>query len=311
MKLVALMPVRNEAWVLGLSARAALAWCDAICILLHSCTDNSFQIIADIQREYAPRRVSWTIEDNPQWDEMAHRQYLLNDARDMGATHIAIVDADEILTGNLLDTVRRRIEELPPGHILQLPGYNLRGSIDRYHANGVWANRWFSAAFQDDPRLGWSGDRFHAREPQGMALRPSRPVAQGEGGILHLWGASERRLRAKHALYKITERLRWPAKPVSEIDGQYNLAIYNSRTAAVGWNKAGPIALALDRPEPPEDWPGPFTFQTVPASWWEPYGDLLRYLDVDAVPWQEEESRRLVAEHGAAAFAGLDLFGVA
>jgi hypothetical protein len=37
----------------------------------------------------------------------------------------------------------------------------------------------------------------------------------------------------------------------------------------------------------------------------------MKYLDVDAEPWQEAEVRRLVAEHGRETFAGLDLFGVA
>jgi hypothetical protein len=40
MKLIGLMPVRGEDWILGLSARAALMWCDELVILLHSCTDR-------------------------------------------------------------------------------------------------------------------------------------------------------------------------------------------------------------------------------------------------------------------------------
>src|SRR4051812_45523687 len=109
--------------------------------------------------------------------------------------------------------------------ILQLPGYNLRHGTAFYHANGVWGNRWFSTAFQDDPRLGWAGDRFHHREPMGVKLQPYRPIQQGDGGVMHLWGASERRLTAKHALYKLSERLRWPEKPIAEIDRMYSLAL--------------------------------------------------------------------------------------
>jgi hypothetical protein len=37
----------------------------------------------------------------------------------------------------------------------------------------------------------------------------------------------------------------------------------------------------------------------------------MKYLDVDAEPWQEAEVRRLVAEYGREKFTGLDLFGVA
>src|SRR6266481_4165205 len=198
MKLVGLMPVRNEDWCLGLSLRVALLWCDEVVVLLHACTDGSGAIVAQVtarERE----RVRIIVDDDPTWKEMEHRQQMLAHARIRGATHIAMIDADEILTGNLLPD-RHGLDSnqgsswdwyprISHGNILQLPGYNLRGCVDRhayvnrkarlcgiderlyhYHQNGVWGNRWFSTAFQDDPRLGWSGDRFHAREPQGIPL---------------------------------------------------------------------------------------------------------------------------------------------
>jgi hypothetical protein len=36
----------------------------------------------------------------------------------------------------------------------------------------------------------------------------------------------------------------------------------------------------------------------------------LRYLAPDAASWQLHEARKLVAEHGLEAFAGLDLHGI-
>ena len=121
------------------------------------------------------------------------------------------------------------------------------------------------------------------REPMGVAWRRWRPVAQGHGGTLHLWGASERRLRAKHALYRVTERIRWPEKPAAEIERYYNLAT-----------------------TPREPW----TFKGVPPEWLETYQDLMPYLHIDAEPWQVSEVKRLVLEHGVQKFHGLDLLGV-
>jgi hypothetical protein len=297
-KLIGLMPVRNEAWVLGLSARVALMWCDELVILLHACTDGTSDIVRGLIQEFA-ERINPIWDRDPTWDEMAHRQTILEAARWCGATHIAIIDADEVLTGNLLakytsepDSMmrfRHTTDMLRTGQLLQLPLYNLRGGIDRCHANGLWGNRLVSLAFADDPALGWSGDKFHAREPQGKPLRPFPPIKQGEGGVMHLWGASERRLLAKHALYKVTERLRWPDKRVRDIDFEYSQCV----TGGTGI--------------PPECW----TFNSVPESWWAPYQHLMKYLDIDAEPWQETEVRRLVDLYGRARFAGLDLFGVA
>ncbi len=296
MKLIGMMPVRNEAWCLGLSLRVALLWCDEVVVLLHACTDRSHEIAWEVYRENEGRMhiVDWLTST---WEEMPQRQFLLEQARMNSATHLAIIDADEVLSGDL---IRRNgfgqgayftRDGLQLGQIMQLPGYNLRNGINQYHSNGVWGNRWFSVAFADDPALSWSGDRFHHREPQGKKLTPYRPIQQGQGGIMHLWGASERRLRAKHACYKVTERLRFPSKPAERIDNLYNLAITGSNGPGYGT-------------------PSTWTYNTVPESWWAPYSHLMKYLDVDAEPWQEEEVRSLVAEHGREKFAGLDLFGM-
>lgn len=282
------MPCRNESWVIGFSLRVALAWCDAVVVLDHASTDLSASIVLDVACEPANKgRVHLIAETNPAWDEMRHRQMMLEYARHKGATHIAIVDADEIMTANSVSW--NWIE----GAILHLPGYNLRGGLNRYHANGIWANRWFSVAFKDDPKLHWGGDHYHQREPRGLKLEPYRPIAQGQGGVLHLWGCSERRLVAKHALYKVTERLRFPEKKIAEIERMYSLAIKGAADQPT-WGTS-------------DTW----TYADVPDAWLAPYKNLLQYLDVHATPWQEDETRRLVELHGKQHFAGLDLFGVA
>ncbi len=300
MKLIGLMPVRNEDWVLGLSARVALQWCDELHILMHDCTDGTAQIVADLHSEF-PGRIGDVDAAGP-WDEMRHRQRVGMDcARLEGATHIAMIDADEVLTATLLLDlgVRSLVAGLTAGEMLELPGYNLRGSLNRYHSNGIWGNRWFSCAFKDQPEAHWAGDKFHSRNPAGVQWKSWRPIQQGEGGILHLWGASERRLRAKHAAYKVTERLRFPAKPTADIERMYNL-----------WRSPNDCAGYGDK-----NWTQPWTFADVPLEWWmhpPGVGPRPHYcIGGNPTVWQEAEVRRLVEEHGREKFQGLDLFGVA
>lgn len=99
---------------------------------------------------------------------------------------------------------------------------------------------------------------------------------------MHLQFVDWERLRAKHALYKMRERIMWPDRPVAKIDAQYGLAV----------DEAG-ILLA-----------------DAPREWWEPYAHLMRHLRIGEQPWQAGECARLMAEHGQDAFKGLDLFGV-
>ncbi len=231
-----------------------------------------------------------------QWEEMRHRQTLLDWARangaETGATHIALIDADEILTGNLLGSIREHVARLNAGQMLNLPLYNLRGGLTRYHLNGIWGQRTVQVAFKDVNTAAWKGDKFHSRAPHGVEWRNINVVNQGDGGVLHLWGVSERRLRAKSALYKITERLRWPDKPVAEIERMYSWAI-----------KGEPGHRSYGTPET-------WTYGEALDAWWEPYRCYAEHCNINAEPWQEAEIRYLIAEHGAERFQELDLFGV-
>lgn len=288
MTIAALMPVRNEGWILGFSARAVLRWADLLVISLHACEDDSPDIVKEISAEY-PGRVYAFRNSQRDWNEMEQRNKLLNQARAMGATHMAITDADEVLTANLTANIRPAIERLTPGYIMDLPGYNLRGGLERYHANGTWGQRWFSFAFRDSRDLHWSGDRFHHRDPMGRSFVRVRQLPQGQGGILHFWGADENRLRAKHSLYKLTERLKWPEKSIGAIDLQYSLAIHG---------KPG-------TPDTPKFW----KYESVPSEWISGYGEILQHVDLRRKPWQIEEVRRIYASDPAN-FKGLDLFGL-
>jgi glycosyl transferase family 2 len=294
MNLVGMMPVRNEDWVLGLSARVALQWCDRLVILNHASTDRTEEIIQELRAEYG-HRVLYITHHRTHWNEMDDRDWMLTFARangsETGATHLAIIDADEILTANLLGGIREQVANLRTNQMLMLPGYNLRGSLDLYHLNGLWGQRQFSTAFKDVNTAAWKGDTFHHREPHGVKWEHLCMVRQGQGGTMHLWGASLRRLRAKHALYKVRERLQFPDKAVSGIEYTYNQ-----------WRDGRP-----DRKDTPNTW----TFAETPMEWMGPYRPTIaEHLHMFDIPWQEEEVHKLVREYGSERFKGLDLFGL-
>jgi hypothetical protein len=293
-KIVAIMPVRNEDWVLGLSARALLRWVDHLVILVHASTDRTLDIVTDLYMA-DKGRISVIYIKDPVWREMAHRQELLTRARLNGATHIVTIDADEVLSGNLVKHARLMVEDIPAGMVLQLPWITCRDSIYNQHGSGLWSEQHASCGFVDNPRLHWqarNGYDFHQRAPMGLPEVPFRPVTHAGGGILHLQYSSRRRLLAKQALYKMTEVVRWPGRDtVATINQRYDWSVYGA-------------------PRRPEDGNPRFDLAPVPVQWWEGYEDLQKYLDVDAEPWQERECQRLWETHGPAKFAGLDLFGV-
>ena len=284
MKLVALMPARNEDWIIGLSLRIALMWCDHAVVLDHASTDGTREIIEQIRKETGRLTIIEAAEGG--WAEMSHRQMLLEAGRREGATHFAIVDADEVLTANHLRSMRAEMSQLPAGGIAQIPMRNTYGAHDQYRRDGsIWGNALTSLAFADEPNLYWAspdGYQHHHREPFNGKVRYRTYPHAYDGGVMHLQFASRRRLLAKHAWYQMHERITYPGKAVGEIARLYSLA--------PDWNGAN--------------------IEPTPAHWWDGYGHLMGFLDVDREPWQEAECRRLLTEHGAETFAGLNLFGV-
>jgi hypothetical protein len=154
----------------------------------------------------------------------------------------------------------------------------------RTDPGSVWSNRKdLALAFADSPRLEFAaaadGYQHHARAP-----RHSVGVPDPTGiGVMHLQFADWRRLTAKHALYKVRERLHYPDRPIGQIDSMYNLAL----------NELG-IAVTA-----------------TPEGWLRSYERLTQHVKRNAEPWQEREVVRLVKEHGPLMFQGLRLFGVA
>lgn len=284
-KIVAIMPVRNEAWIIGLSVRALLMWCDEIIIGLHECTDATVDIVADIVKEF-PRRVDFLSHTGSTWREMEHRQHLLFMARECGASHVAIVDCDEIVSGNLLPDIRRMVEATPRGSVLQLPWVQLKGSIHTYIASGMWSQQCASTAFPDDPAYHWAardGYDHHHRHPMGRSLGFHMPMGRGvnSGGLFHMQMLCDRRLKIKQYWYQLVERSRWPDRETA--------------------------AQVAARYTPTVEAPGQLS--RVPDAWWEPYRSLMCHLDLSAEPWQVEECRRLIRENPGIV-AGLNNFGV-
>ncbi len=284
MRLIGLMLARNEAWTLEASVRAALRWCDAIVILDHASTDGTHDVIAGLRREFGGEggRIIPLAEADPVWNEMNHRQRTLEAARAHGATHCALVDADEILCETLVGPIRVLSAALPPGAVLQIPWVILWRSLDWYRDDdSVWSRAMVSMAFCDAPGLHWEelagGYQHHHRHPMGSTQQ--RFGRLQDGGLLHYQHASWRRLLAKQALYQMREIVHHPHLTAAEIRGRY-----------------GPTVNETDLRRSP-----------VPAAWWGPEKALIR---PEEIPWQEAECRRLIEVYGAEKFAEVDLWGV-
>jgi len=298
MKLIAIVPCRSEGWIAGLTFRGLLMWVDELVVLDHA---SDPPISASNFWDRADRnRVTILVESNPEWDEMRDRQRLLDQARARGATRIVTIDADELVTGNLLPDIRPGVECMPAHTLLQLPWVQLRGDLHTMHraGAGLWGQNWATSAFVDQPEAHWQaaggGYQHHHREPYGVPYAPYRPVPWGRGGLFHFQMMSERRLREKQFWYTLVERKRWPGRKTAEqIRQQYSPTVYGFCPPSIPAVPLYPQHL-LD---------------PVPETWWEPYKPWLKYLDVGAETWYVRECQKMLAADPRLA-DGLDHFGV-
>ncbi|MFJ7209875.1 glycosyltransferase family 2 protein [Streptomyces sp. NPDC098789] len=283
------MLVRNEEWVLRCSLRAALEWCDAVVIIDHASSDRTRMILEEIGAgEPAGRVVIRSWPDSSRWDEMAQRQLLLELAREAGATHLALVDADEVLTANFLPHVRKWIAALTPGQILDVPLVPVWQDLDHYRDDGSeWCRQFVTIAVADCDGIYWApeeadGYQHHCRAPRnaGDGFVPTSSLSSLSGGMMHLQWAARERLLWKHRSYKLFERLRWPDRQtVAELDAKYSRALDET-------------GMALSR---------------VPSDWWGGYRRDL--INPAHETWYVDECERLWQEHGSDTFVGLNLWG--
>lgn len=298
-KIVATMLARLDHWSVEFAILAALEWCDEIVIGLHEpggkSLDPTWKIIARLTAnpEIAKRLDVVALIDET-WDEMNMRQRLLNRARELGATHIAIVDADEAVTADLIPDIRKHVLILGPCETLEVPmvsphhgGSKGGACLDMARVDGVFASARITLAFGDDPSLSWQnaadGYCYHNRPPKGITYRRNLQLGFQTSGVFHLQYATLQRLGAKAVFYKITERMKFPDRDESQ---------------------PGPLNHKYDwtlRDEGEEYIP-------IPASSWSySFGDGRKLVDLAEVSWQAWATSILVGRLDPKVIAGLDL----
>lgn len=298
-KIVATLLARLDQWSVEFAIRAALEWCDEIVIGIHEpggkVLDPTWNIIARLTASpEIARKIDVVALTDETWDEMNMRQRLLARARELSATHIAIVDADEAVTADLIPSIRELVLALKPCETLEVPmvsphhgGSKAGACLDMARVDGVFASARITLAFGDDPSLAWQnaadGYCYHNRPPRGITQRSNLQTASKTSGVFHLQYATLQRLGAKAAFYKITERMKFPDRDESQ---------------------PGPLNHKYDwtlRDEGEE-------YVPIPASAWAyPFGDGRNLVDLAEIAWQAWACSVLVKRVGPEALNGLDL----
>jgi len=291
-KIVATVLYRLDFWSLRLALLSALEWCDVVVVGVHepgasASIDPGWGILHDVEAKY-PGRLCVCSFTGEMWSEMNMRQRLLEGSRAKGATHIAIVDADEAITADQIPGLRERVLALRPGDCLDVPMVSPWGNLSYARVDGNFGGARITVAFADAPGLSWAnaadGYCYHARAPRGVVVHIGLDCPQ-TSGCFHLQYVSRERLACKAAYYKMIERVQFPDR-----EGSSPSALNAKYDWAIGPDPALGTYRGIDD-----------------ARWAYSFGDGRKLVDPHAFPWQGWGCRAMLDAHGAAPFMALDL----
>lgn len=117
MKVITLIPARNESWILHFCLSNASLFSDQIIIL----DDNSTDETSFIASQYPKVSVVKFTEKETVVNMSKRRNILLSEARRQGGTHFVFLDADESLSQTFINHSKKTLENMKPGETLCLP----------------------------------------------------------------------------------------------------------------------------------------------------------------------------------------------
>ena len=165
MKIIALIPFKNEEWILPTCLASLKNVCDDIICIDDNSTDNSKKIALSF---------GCKVYDNDKlvnvgWSEHYIRENLLKLGRESNGTHFICLDADEALTAQFSINARKILNNLKPGQKLTMQWLALWKSLNHYRDDrSVWSNNYKDFIVCDDQKISYPYQWLHVGRTPGI-----------------------------------------------------------------------------------------------------------------------------------------------
>lgn len=201
-KIIALLPVKNEEWVLPSYLSSVKKIADHIIALDDNSVDNSVKILESNGVE--------VISSNTGADELVNmskrRQYLLDMGRKAGGTHFICLDADETFSENFINQARDIIKTLEPGQKITMRWVHPFKSIKNYLTDerSPFGSIWKDFIFCDASEISFANNFLSESRTPGEWINPMR-LDEGTGVVIHWQFTDWEANQWKQAWYRCTE----------------------------------------------------------------------------------------------------------
>ena len=252
MKIIALLPFKNEEWCLPSYLYNTTKIVDEIIAIDDGSTDNSVKILKDAgAKVYSSEKL---INFNSGWSEGSIRAELLKLGRESGGTHFVCLDADESFTNPLVENFKELIPQLQPGEKMSLQWLALWKSYTSYrHDATVWSNNWKDFVVYDDPSLSYNHNQH-----MHLGRTPTSPIDVNNeswrrlenefGAVMHLQFSAYNNFQLKQCWFRCSELIQNP-NSASEINNKYSITMLENNVGLAempkNWYNEIPLHLSL------------------------------------------------------------------
>lgn len=211
MKIIALMPVKNEEWIIDHTLSALSQFCDHIVVADQFSTDRTREICKNYSKVIIINNNSTSGHSNRiRWE-------LLDVARNFDGNNLILcVDADEIIPPKLfLGALPSLCEKKNEGKWVEFHWVQLWKSI-RFYRNddSIWSDIWKPVGWIDDRKLAYENKvviNDHTLRIPGKETNPK--IRLDTTPLLHFQWVPWEKVQVKQAWYRCSELIKSPKTP--------------------------------------------------------------------------------------------------
>lgn len=282
MKIIALLPFKNEERFIPTYVSGVLHLVDAVIAIDDGSTDNSVELLKNLCGD----KVTIVANDSltsVAWKEHHIREKLLELGRQAGGTHFVCLDADETFTGTTKTKFKKLCESMSRGQKLSMQWLANWKSYSHYRDDSsVWSNNFKDFVVCDYPGISYDYVWLHVgRTPGGNTSETLLRVNPKYAAVHHFQFSDFSSFQIKQAYWRCSELITLGESQLQNINNKYRITLDDEN--------------AFVRECPPE---------------WMEGLVLPRYQVTKPINLKLEAIREYFNVHGVLMFEGLDIWHI-